>query len=338
MIRDGSLPGENTSDQSCRRSGTRGPRVAWTPLVLIICLGETALGQAVEAANVPLPGDVQSHARSPSEFAQPPIPDTPSHWIAPDARYAADVEYGPEYGPPWTEPVPGFCLPPERRCPRLLGLFCPPVGRHRGMGEPLLRESWRFRPFSAGWFMGAMQGSPLISDWLYQTAGFSGGYRFGWDFDDYWGCETRFTFAWMKLADSARAIAAQQASDGPFGDRYDRRRDSDVFLWDVSFLYYPWGDATWRPYLSAGLGAARIDSLDRLSVRRAETVFALPVGVGLKYRCNDRIALRADVTDNIAFGNRFNTLHELGFTGGVEIRFGGTRKAYWPWHPGRHYW
>jgi len=194
--------------------------------------------------------------------------------------------------------------------------------------------------------MGAMQGGPLVDDWLYQTAGFCGGYRFGWDFDHYWGCETRFTFGWMELADSGRAIAAQHAADDalglapndPFRERFNRRRDSDLFLWDVSFLYYPWGDATWRPYLSAGLGASRIDSLDRLSVRRAETVFALPVAVGLKYRYNDRIALRAEVADNIAFGNRFNTLHDLSFTGGVEIRFGGTRKAYWPWHPGRHYW
>ena len=24
-------------------------------------------------------------------------------------------------------------------------------------------------------------------------------------------------------------------------------------------------------------------------------------------------------------------------TGGIEVRFGGPRKAYWPWNPGRHY-
>ena len=32
------------------------------------------------------------------------------------------------------------------------------------------------------------------------------------------------------------------------------------------------------------------------------------------------------------------TVHHLLATGGVEVRFGGSRTAYWPWNPGRHYW
>ena len=28
----------------------------------------------------------------------------------------------------------------------------------------------------------------------------------------------------------------------------------------------------------------------------------------------------------------------LSLTVGVEYRFGGTRKAYWPWNPGKSYW
>ena len=31
-------------------------------------------------------------------------------------------------------------------------------------------------------------------------------------------------------------------------------------------------------------------------------------------------------------------LHNWSTTAGLEVRLGGTRKAYWPWNPGRHYW
>ena len=228
------------------------------------------------------------------------------------------------------------------------GLVPQTAPRHRGIGQPLLRESWRYRPLSAGWFMGAMQGSPLIDDWVEQKEGFFAGYRLGWDYDHYWGCEMRLAFGSVALDDSQRAKDAQAAADDargipaddPIRNRFDARRDSNVVLWDLDLLYYPWGDAAWRPYLMAGLGTARIDFVDRLSVVLDKTVFALPLACGLKYRWNDRLALRLELADNIAFGGSsgLNTLHNLSLTAGVEIRFGGTRKAYWPWNPGRHYW
>lgn len=271
----------------------------------------------------------------------------PSGWIAPyGSDPGAGIERSAQYGVEWGRPVPGFYHPDRRPSGGLLGLLHPPVGRHHGIGQPLLRESWRFRPYSAGWFMGGVQGSPLIDHWLNQKWGYFAGYRLGWDYDHYWGCEMRFAFGYIELADTQQAKAAQQAADDaaglapddPFRNRFDRRRDSDLFLWDASLLYYPWGDATWRPYMMAGLGATRIDFLDRLSVRRAETVLAMPLAIGLKYRYNDWLALRFECADNIAFGESFNTVHDLSLTGGVEVRFGGTRKAYWPWNPGRHYW
>jgi len=229
------------------------------------------------------------------------------------------------------------------------GLFDgPPMlfGAGHAAAPPWLREQWRFRPFSIGWFMGGVSGSPLLDDWVNQESGYFAGYVLGWDFTRYWGCQMRLGFGWLTLADSQRAIDAQEARDAslglprddPFLRRFDQRRDSDLVLWDVSLVYYPWGNTTWRPYLAAGLGAARIDFLDRLSVRRADTVFEMPLGVGMKYRLRDWLALRFDFTDNIVFGSSFDTVHDLSFTGGVEILFGGTRKAYWPWNPGRHYW
>lgn len=226
--------------------------------------------------------------------------------------------------------------------------FLRPPGRHRGLGQPLLRESWRYRPFGIGWFMGSMSGSTLIEDWTGQKTGYFGGYRLGWDFDHYWGCEMRLGFASVPMWDSQRAREAEQAAydaeglgeDDERRDRYNRRRDTDVNVWDVSLLYYPWGDAAWRPYAMAGLGTSRIRFEDRLAQHWSKQVFGMPLGLGLKYRYNDVLALRFEVADNIIFGGSggFETLHNLSVTAGVEVRFGGTRTAYWPWNPSRHYW
>ena len=210
---------------------------------------------------------------------------------------------------------------------------------HRGIGRPLSQESWLHRPFSAGWFMGMVQGSPLIDDWVGLQQGFVGGYRFGWDETHFWGAETRFSFGSIETLDSREAIAAQIADHPELTDAYNTRRDADYFQWDVSVLYYPWGNAAWRPYLSAGIGCARTRFMDRFSTDYDHITFALPLAMGVKYRCNDWLALRFEVADNIAFGaSGIDTVHNVLVTGGVELRFGGSRTAYWPWNPSRHYW
>jgi hypothetical protein len=216
-----------------------------------------------------------------------------------------------------------------------------PIAGCRDLLQPVTRESWLFRPFSAGWFMGFMQGSELVEDWL-------GGYRFGWDIDPYWGCETRFGFASVALSDSDRAKAAQVAADiakglapdNPYLHRFDTRRDSGIRVWDVEMLWYPYGDTYFRPYFLLGLGSARVDFMDRLSNRRIKSVLAMPIALGFKYRVRDRLALRVEATDNFiaGAGNGFKNLHNFSLTAGLEVRFGGTRTAYWPYYPGRHYW
>jgi len=245
-----------------------------------------------------------------------------------------------------SEPIEPGWHPGGRVGGRLGGLFGPPADRHRGVGQPLVGESWRYRPLSAGWFMGMAWGGPLVDDWVSGNQGFFGGYRLGWDYDHYWGLEMRAAFGNVALYDSQRAKDAQRAADDqkgiapddPFRNRFEPRRDATAGFWDVSLLYYPWGDATWRPYLMAGLGTASVDFIDRLSTRYHETVFAMPVAIGVKYRHSPWMALRLELADNLAFGDTFDTAHFVSLTGGVEVRFGGSRVAYWPWHPGRHYW
>ncbi len=261
-----------------------------------------------------------------------------------------EFEFCPKCGTPFDEHSETFPLRFARwkLLPWNWPLFHPRPGRHQGIGQPLQGESWLYRPFSVGWFMGMEVGGPLIDDWVGQKQGFVGGYRLGWDHNHYWGGEMRFTFSSVELFDSPRAAAAQVAADDedgwdaddPWRDRFDPRRDVNLFQWDVSVLYYPWGDAAWRPYGLIGLGSARMIFFDRLSERYDKVVFAMPLAIGVKYRCNDWLAMRFELTDNILFAasSGVSTMHELSITGGVEVRFGGSRRAYWPWNPGRHYW
>jgi hypothetical protein len=172
--------------------------------------------------------------------------------------------------------------------------------------------------------------------------------QLGWDGGHYWGFETRLAWAEVDIIDSDRAIAAQHAKDDaaglapndPFRHRFDSRRHDHLFFWDAHTLVYPWGDAAWRPYLMAGLGTTQTSFMDRTDVRYRDILFTVPFGAGIKYRANDFFAVRMECADYIAFGGgqSLELTHNVMITGGVELRFGGPRRAYWPWNPGRHYW
>jgi hypothetical protein len=258
-----------------------------------------------------------------------------------------EAEQCPECGVPWAEDSPRLWHPGDALRRRLgRGGDLPP--RPPEAARPLLRESWLFRPFSLGAFVGASYGSELVDDWISQRMGNWGGFRFGWDFHPYWGCDVRLAFGHLEVHDSLRAIAAQNAADDaagldpndPLRRRFDGGRDSDLRLvLDFNLLYYPLGDAAWRPYLSIGAGSARIEFLDRLSYYWQSGAVTLPVGVGVKYRWQDWLATRVELTDTIVFpSGGINRLHEFSLTAGVEFRFGGSCKGYWPWNPGLSYW
>jgi hypothetical protein len=263
----------------------------------------------------------------------------------PDAVGAAGVSAEAEVG----QAAPDFGAAgqyaPER--PGLLGrLGCPGLREHL-FHCPIARESWLQRPFSVTWFLGMVQGSSLISDWIDQERGLFGGLKFGLDFDHYWGAEMRLAFGSAGVHDSQRAIAAQVfaddqaglAANDPFRFRFDGGRNAALFLWDLDVLYYPWGDTPWRPYVSVGLGTAQLNFQDRLSKGYADTLLGMPLAVGLKYHGTNALALRLECADNIALGaHGINTLHQFSIIGGLEFRLGGSHKAYWPWNPGRNYW
>jgi hypothetical protein len=220
--------------------------------------------------------------------------------------------------------------------------------RYTGLGQPLIQESWSFRPYSIAGVFGFVQGSTLIDDWIRENQGVLGGVQLGWDCEHYWGFETRFAWAKVEVIDSDRAIAAQVAKDdaaglapdAPFRHRFDGRRENHVFFWDAHALFYPWGDSAWRPYLMAGVGATAMSFMDRTDVTYKDTLFTVPVGAGVKYRLGDFLAVRVEAADFMAFGGgqTLELIHNVTVIGGLELRLGGSRRAYWPWNPGRHYW
>lgn len=204
------------------------------------------------------------------------------------------------------------------------GIFSDKPRRFFGLGDPLTRTSWLNRPYHFDWFFGAMFGNQLVRGGVKQGDEVFGGYRFGADVNHYWGWEARLGLASLPIIDSGTAAAV---------------RSNDMVLWDVSAVYYPWGDARWRPYFGAGLGFANFNFPDGMGANIKETLFGVPWGIGLKYQWKDWLVLRADLTDNWYFGGTHTaTQHNFSLTFGVEARFGGSRRNYWPWNPSRYLW
>jgi hypothetical protein len=228
----------------------------------------------------------------------------------------------PECGAPLDHANAGIC----GRCLRPLGhifhLLSPKRWLQATPEQIALREPWLRRPFSVGLFMGPIVGSPLINDSIQQGTGFLGGGRFGYDFDDDWGLETR-------LASASFPVSCDFQNDGS-------QHSADHFLWDIDFLYYPWGDAAVRPYVLMGIGTARIKFADQWGNDQARILAGMPVGIGIKWKLSDWFVCRLECLDNVAFagGSVFQTQHNPSLTGGLEIRFGRPHVQYWPWNPG----
>ena len=202
--------------------------------------------------------------------------------------------------------------------------------RHIGKGHPLIGTSWLNRPLHAGWFFGGLIGSDPIGGRVGQGGDVFGGYRLGLDFDHYWGTELRFGFAALGITDNP-ALIDPQSPPPP--------RDDRILFVDAHLLYYPWGDAQWRPYASLGLGVASFRFNDAVGQSFSEVLFHVPIGIGAKYQVRRWCAFRVDVMDNLAVGtSSLDTMHNVSCTVGVELHSGGFRTSYYPWNPGIHYW
>ncbi|MCA9142313.1 MAG: hypothetical protein H6821_15320 [Planctomycetaceae bacterium] len=196
--------------------------------------------------------------------------------------------------------------------------------RSTGIGNPLKGTSWRNRPFHIGWMIGGLIGDTLIDGSVDQKDGLYGGYRLGWDFDHYWGTELRYAFAAQELVDLQGTVPLASGAD---------------YFWDINLLYYPWGDAEWRPFASVGLGVAAFGFKDANQTQYDEALLTIPIGIGVKHYYRPWLALRTSLVDNLSFGSQgLDTMHNVSLSFGVEAHFGGPRNTYFPYHGGGMIW
>ena len=301
-------------------------------LLLTAVLAQVALAAFARAEAVVAAGAVRASSANGSVLRQVAGVEGVSPWRSDDPLATGEVEQAPFYGAPippqadlhWASPYATTYEPSPIDGNAPGGGWADAGSAHRGLGDPLRGTSWLNRPLHAGWFAGEIDGDELIDGRVRQRIGFFGGYRFGVDYHHYWGWETRLGGAALRL-DDPREITSD--------------RTSDLLVWDVSLLYYPWGDARLRPYATIGAGMINFDFLDDQSNRFDELLFELPIGFGIKYRVHEWLILRGEMLDNIAFGSAgIETMHNPSLTAGVEVRFGGVRKSYWPWNPSRYIW
>lgn len=197
-------------------------------------------------------------------------------------------------------------------------------GRNAGLGVPLVGTSWLNRPYYAGIELGPVWVTKAPQPHVSQDLDLLGGVYLGDDWDYYWGGELAAQRATPELINSLQ----------PAADRGDR-----LGIWTASLLYYPWGDSLYRPYWRCGIGAMEIDWPTDDGHRRDEALWAIPLGVGIKYPFRRWLAVRAEFGDTIGLGNSgVATQHDLAITFALEWRFGAHPRSYWPWNPSRHIW
>lgn len=202
-----------------------------------------------------------------------------------------------------------------------------PVGWLHGHFEQMKVQqkatSWLNRPVSFGIFAGNLWTDDLIKGRVNQGDGFVGGYYLGEDLTINWGWELRLTLSDLDVTYDQVPLVTTT---------------NEIILFDLNFHYYPWENARWRPYTSFGFGVGQFDFGDELGRRVRKTTFGLPLGIGMKYMVHRTSAFRIELVDNIAFSSGpMDTQHNVSLTAGLELRFGGMRRSYWPWNPGQSY-
>ena len=195
-------------------------------------------------------------------------------------------------------------------------------GRFRDKSEPLAYSSWLNRPFHVDWFVGPLLGDDLTEN-TSQSNEIFGGLRAGWDFDYYWGLEWRFGWADPQ-------ISTEFSSDST---------SAGYFVSDFDLIYYPWGDTRVRPYFQLGLGVSQVGTILEDGTDLDATLLSMPFGIGLQFPQTRWLAWRLEIVDNLAFGaDQIDTMHNVAFTAGMELRFGARPNSYWPWRSSRTIW
>ncbi len=141
--------------------------------------------------------------------------------------------------------------------------------------------------------------------------------RYGWDFADHWGLETRLAESWLYNSNKANPSISQT---------------EQVLFWDMDLLYYPWANTRWRPYASLGAGIADYNFVNDQDHRVRRVTAQLPIALGVKYPLKDWFVVRGEVADYLTLpGEGLPSMDNLSIGGGVEIRFGDLREHFFGW-------
>jgi len=226
---------------------------------------------------------------------------------------------------------------------KVMSPFSTPPGPHKGVGMPLVNKSWLDHPYYFGGFVGYASGSKeLVSKMIEQKNGGTGGLIFGYNFNDYWGLESRLHFTSIDIHDTDHAreifeINFQEQFPGMTVPPLSTRTNT-LSVIDASVHYYPLGNAKWRPYFKYGLGVGRQRFTNTFGFENKANVVTMPLGVGVRYWWNERIAIQADLLNNMVFASSIaKTQHNVSFAMGLTYAFGSGRARppihYWPATP-----
>jgi hypothetical protein len=252
--------------------------------------------------------------RSPEDFLR--ADEQPPRWPGRSApRQSATKTFDPAFLPPQDPDFEAWEQADDLRFPRR-------AHRFTGWGQPLHGTSWLNRPFYVGAYLGQAFWDDPVFDVQQNNAALAG-LRLGWDFDYYWGLEGRFAYSNPNLT--------------PIGTSSVTGTGRDYFV-DVALIWYPTGDSRWRPYLSAGLGAATY-RFQYNGVGLHDTGLEIPLSFGMKYYLARWASLRWEFQYAPTIGTeRLDPMNNLAIGLGAEIRFGGSPRSYFPWTGNTAYW
>jgi len=226
---------------------------------------------------------------------------------------------------------------------RIVSPFTTPTGPDKGVGMPLANRSWLDHPWYFGGFVGCISGSKeLVSGMIEQKVGGTGGFIVGYNFNDYWGLESRLHFASIEIRDTDHA---RQIFETNFMEQFPgmmvpqlTTRKNELTILDVAVHYYPLGNAKWRPFFKYGLGVGRQRFVNTFGFENKADIVTMPLGVGVRYWWNERLAIQADLLNNVVFASGIaKTQHNISFAVGLTYSFGSGRQRtpihYWPATP-----
>ena len=227
-------------------------------------------------------------------------------------------------------------------CAKTISPFSTPTGPDKGVGMPLVNKSWLDHPWYFGGFVGTMFGSDLVADMIKQKHGGSGGLVVGYNFNEYWGLESRLHLASIDIYDTDYA---RQLFEANYLAQFPgmavpplTTRTNELTVLDAAIHYYPLGNAKWRPFFKYGLGVGRQKFVNTFGYEQSSDIVTMPLGVGVRYWWNERLALQADLIDNVVFASGIaKTQNNFAFTLGLTYSFGSGKKKhpvhYWPATP-----